>query len=543
MEWPDDSLPHDLAGYHQRTKHAPNRYALGPAFLDWESQPNPFRRFAGARLVELPLGYDRPSPGFGELGGAPVLPLDAGSLGLFLELGLGLSAWKAVDGARWAVRNNPSSGNLHPTEAYLVLPALEGIGKSAALWHYAVAEHALEERCVHDRAPDLPEGCFLVGLGSIVWREAWKYGERAFRYVQHDVGHAVGSLSYAAACLGWRLEVLAAPGDAEVAGWLGLDREDASHPYEREHPDLMAVVQTGGHTRAGGASCLALPERPAGTWFGAANAVSEDHEPWPVIDTALRVTVKPSGVVMPVRPVVEAPSLPALGRSAPARSATEVIRARRSVMRMDGGRVLGLGAFYRMLAATLPDAGRVPWNAFPWPARLALFVFVHRVEGLERGLYALVRDPDSAQRLRVACSPEFAWEPVPECPLPLFRLSPCDLERKASQLSCLQAIAGKGAFSLGMVADFARTLKEEGDWAYRRLFWEAGLIGQVLYLEATAAGVSGTGIGCFFDDAVHETLGIGGTALEWQSLYHFTVGTAVEDPRIATEPAYGHLKR
>lgn len=132
---------------------------------------------------------------------------------------------------------------------------------------------------------------------------------------------------------------------------------------------------------------------------------------------------------------------------------------------------------------------------------------------------------------------------MPNCPLPLFRLSSGDLERKASQLSCLQAIAGKGAFSLGMVADFARTLEEEGDWAYRRLFWEAGLIGQVLYLEATAAGVSGTGIGCFFDDAVHETLGIDGKALGWQSLYHFTVGTAVEDPRIATEPAYGHLDR
>ena len=72
--------------------------------------------------------------------------------------------------------------------------------------------------------PDLPPGSFLVGLGSVVWREAWKYGERAFRYCQHDVGHAVGSLSYAAACLGWRMEVLAAPGDDEVAGgsaWIG----------------------------------------------------------------------------------------------------------------------------------------------------------------------------------------------------------------------------------------------------------------------------------------------------------------------------------
>ena len=36
---------------------------------------------------------------------------------------------------------------------------------------------------------------------------------------------------------------------------------------------------------------------------------------------------------------------------------------------------------------------------------------------------------------------------------------------------------------------------------YRRLFWECGLIGQVLYLEAEAAGVRGTGIGCFYDDA------------------------------------------
>ena len=28
-------------------------------------------RVAGARLVELPLGYDRPTPGFDELGAAP----------------------------------------------------------------------------------------------------------------------------------------------------------------------------------------------------------------------------------------------------------------------------------------------------------------------------------------------------------------------------------------------------------------------------------------------------------------------------------------
>jgi hypothetical protein len=68
---------------------------------------------------------------------------------------------------------------------------------------------------------------------------------------------------------------------------------------------------------------------------------------------------------------------------------------------------------------------------------------------------------------------------------------------------------------------------------------ECGLLGQVLYLEAEAAGLRGTGIGCFFDDAVHDLLGIRDTT--WQSLYHFTVGGPLEDARLRTEPPYRHL--
>ena len=74
---------------------------------------------------------------------------------------------------------------------------------------------------------------------------------------------------------------------------------------------------------------------------------------------------------------------------------------------------------------------------------------------------------------------------------------------------------------------------------YPRLFWETGVIGQVLYLEAEAAGIRGTGIGCFFDDAVHRTIGIEDHS--WQSLYHFTIGGMVEETRLETEPAYNHL--
>jgi hypothetical protein len=62
------------------------------------------------------------------------------------------------------------------------------------------------------------------------------------------------------------------------------------------------------------------------------------------------------------------------------------------------------------------------------------------------------------------------------------------------------------------------------------------MIGQVLYLEAEAAGARATGIGCFYDDAVHELLALSGE--QWQSLYHFSMGVPVEDTRLTTEPGY-----
>jgi hypothetical protein len=62
------------------------------------------------------------------------------------------------------------------------------------------------------------------------------------------------------------------------------------------------------------------------------------------------------------------------------------------------------------------------------------------------------------------------------------------------------------------------------------------MIGQVLYLEAEAAGARGTGIGCFYDDGVHELLALSDD--RWQSLYHFAMGVPVEDTRLTTEPGY-----
>ncbi|MBG0802518.1 SagB/ThcOx family dehydrogenase [Methylocystis sp. H4A] len=525
-----DALPSDIRGYHRRTKHAPTRYALGPAFLDWTSQPSPFRRFEGAPRVELPL-RDReetaPFPG-------PALrsaPLDRMALGLFMELGFGISAWKSYEGSTWALRNNPSSGNLHPTETYLLANAAEGLGETAALYHYAQEDHVLERRADFETPLVLPEGGFLLGLGSVPWRESWKYGERAFRYCQLDVGHAIGAAAQAAAALGWRAHLLCEPGDADVAALLGLDRPDASHRREEEHPDaLLWIAVDGNAPPAIDVSSLARAPR---TWSGAANRLSDDHDGWPLVDRAARFCVKPrTPTLEPLSRVAPKPAfpfpLPDIGR---------VVRRRRSAQRMDGVARLSQEAFCAMLTSTLP--GAEPCMApFPWPPRLNLLLFVHRVEGVEPGLYLLQRDAETTARLREMSALALLWTPIEIGPLKLFRLRQGSVEREASMNACRQAIAGKGCFAVAMIADFDHTLQEDGGFGYRRLHWEAGAIGQALYLWASAIGLSGTGIGCFFDDEIHAMLGLSPEQYAFQDVYHFTVGAALEDPRMLTLPAY-----
>ena len=137
---------------------------------------------------------------------------------------------------------------------------------------------------------------------------------------------------------------------------------------------------------------------------------------------------------------------------------------------------------------------------------------------------------------------DFRWQKVESCPaeLPLYLLLEADARKAARTLSCHQDIASTSAFSLGILAEFDAGLAD-GAHVYRQLYWEAGLLGQVLYLEAEAAGMRGTGIGCFFDDSVHEVLGLKDT--QFQSMYHFTVGSPLTDSRLETLPPYAHLPK
>jgi SagB-type dehydrogenase family enzyme len=540
----DSTIERTLA-YHQRTKHHLHQYARSLGYLDWATQPDPFRTYAGAPRIEFDLLADRVTASYGDLfrpGAIPPHPIGVETIGILFELSLGLSAWKQYQESRWALRCNPSSGNLHPTEGYLIVPELPGL--AGGVYHYVSRDHCLERRCLLSReASDrltaaLSPNRFLVGLSSIHWREAWKYGERAFRYCQHDAGHAIASVRFAAAALGWSARLLDVPGDADVTALLGLDvgTDFADMAVaDREHPDILLLVSNTPPSSL--PTILALRSALDGTWQGRANPLSPQHVDWPIIDEVAKATWKPE---TEPREAFEPASLPPLIPSSQVAAAT-LIRQRRSCLALDGETSISAETFYRMLDSLLPRPGVPPWNTLPWEPLLHLGIFVHRVRGLTPGLYLLERNAAVHERLQPALRDVFLWKRPPDCPehLRLWCLAESDHRDVSRVASCHQEIASDGAFSLGMLAEFGETIRHRGPWWYRRLFWESGVLGQMLYLEAEAAGIRSTGMGCYFDDVFHDLLGIQTDA--FQSLYHFTVGGPIDDPRLTTLAPYSHL--
>jgi len=539
---PDRLQP--VFGYHEATKHRFEAFARGPGYLDWATQPDPFRRYAGARLIALACIEPADDPRYDAIftpGLQPAAaPVNLRTISQLFYDSLALSAWKSTGASRWALRVNASSGNLHPTEGYLVCGPVKGLCERPMVCHYAPREHGLEVRAEFD--PDLwnrlcagvPAGTFFLGLSSICWREAWKYGERAYRYCMHDAGHALGALSIAAAGLGWQTRLLDDIGTEGLAALLGTSQV---HDAEQEEPDLLLVCMPMARVPPLPAlSAAALQACAALAWQGQPNRLSPSHVDWGIEAFAARLRQpRTAGAyetfAMPPRSCSPLPRAVALRR---------MIRQRRSAVAMDGETRIACETFYRMLDRTLAAPGAVPFSTLPWKSQLHLALLVHRVDDLPRGLYLLVRDPAQLETLQAALTRAEHWRKPPGCPetLPLYCLIEADARNAAREISCQQDIASDGCFAVAMLAGFDAPLERYGPWFYPRLYWEAGVIGQLLYLEAEAAGIRSTGIGCFFDDALHELLGL--QDRRFQDLYHFTVGGAVEDKRLTTLPAYTH---
>src|SRR5579859_6597999 len=194
--------------YHESTKHSIESLRRSPHVLDWANMPDPFRHYEGVPVLDLPA--DPPSPEIPALellqgGYGSTLAADGPAfLSQLLFHSAAISASKRVlsTGDHYALRVNPSSGNLHPTEFHFLTRGLKEWPDG--LYHYRPSAHMAEQRAMSGLEMKLADSSapIVFVLTSVAWREAWKYRDRAYRYCLHDVGHAWQALALAARSLG-----------------------------------------------------------------------------------------------------------------------------------------------------------------------------------------------------------------------------------------------------------------------------------------------------------------------------------------------------
>eukprot|EP00441_Pelagodinium_beii_P047986 CAMPEP_0197625138 /NCGR_PEP_ID=MMETSP1338-20131121/4575_1 /TAXON_ID=43686 ORGANISM="Pelagodinium beii, Strain RCC1491" /NCGR_SAMPLE_ID=MMETSP1338 /ASSEMBLY_ACC=CAM_ASM_000754 /LENGTH=686 /DNA_ID=CAMNT_0043195457 /DNA_START=95 /DNA_END=2155 /DNA_ORIENTATION=+ len=526
--------------YHAESCHVrPGLYANGGA-MDWENQPDKFRRLLGAPSIDLPRS------------GADVVPEgplhSLQSLGALLHDSCGITAWKGQGHARWSLRANPSSGALQPLEAFVFGQVGD---RQAAQWHYNAYWHSLEfvadlpAQSWKSLERQLPQGAIVIALTSIVWRNAWKYGDPGFRYTHHDVGHQISSFAFAAAAQNATVVLLDSLTDTEIAGFVRAD--------EPEDPVCILAIFPSGAKLPGeywwrsvsisskfweGAAQAAYRGAPVETYYGA-----PEEEARPIIAAARAATRR----LQPPSPDFWTSGAPPRELQSSWTSAgplRPLIHARRSAQSYDPDKMptggLPSHIFYEILRRMLHQPA---W--FPWRPAVQPFLFVHRISGLEPGIYLLCRGY-SGEELKKHVDPkgQLEWKTVPGVPddVPLLLMRKGDVREEAKLGSCVQDIAADSAFAVAFLAEHLPMLEKHGAWWYKRVHWEACALGGALYLAAGAASadLQGTGIGCFFAPWVQALLGV--DSPRWADVYHFTIGWPNVDRRVDGGPPYAHVE-
>ena len=243
------------------------------------------------------------------------------------------------------------------------------------------------------------------------------------------------------------------------------------------------------------------PTLPQETFVGVPNELSVEEVPYALLLDIHRSTILPDSAGLPLhKSAVNAaiadgqPPLPELSSGPPRDSSLGVIvRQRRSALDFDAR----TPPMERRDVEQLLDFATRDWPA-DWRGNfggetttvgkgtdfVTLYLYVHRVRDCEPGVYRWDGSSRSLEQRHRA-----------------------NVERVAAYLSLEQALAGNACFAVSMMADLAKAAQRFGNRGYRYVHFEAGAIGQRLYLGAEALGWNATGIGAFYDDDVHRYLG------------------------------------
>jgi SagB-type dehydrogenase family enzyme len=133
------------------------------------------------------------------------LTLDEFAYLLWLTQGI-----KEVTPAKLTRRTVPSAGSRHPFETYLLVNRVAGL--EVGLYRYIASQHAVYKLGGVEKVEEITKACgqqaHVRGSAvTFIWvavpeRTAWRYGDRAYRYIFLDAGHVCQNLYLAAESIG-----------------------------------------------------------------------------------------------------------------------------------------------------------------------------------------------------------------------------------------------------------------------------------------------------------------------------------------------------
>jgi SagB-type dehydrogenase family enzyme len=218
--------------FQQKTKYV--RGTLPTRDADQSARPSPFKDYTGKKTIALPAPKTDDGPGIWDAlrrrrsvrvySQAPVTKQELSQL-LWATQGM------TADFREYSLRAAPSAGALYPVETYVYANRVADLEQG--IYHYDVRAHALQLLKPGNHAKEVAVGALdqdtasraaLVFIWSAVFqRSAWKYLERAARYVYLDAGHIAENLALAAEALGLGSCQIGAFYDNEMNAILDLD--------------------------------------------------------------------------------------------------------------------------------------------------------------------------------------------------------------------------------------------------------------------------------------------------------------------------------
>ena len=465
--------------YRNVTTHTPESVRRPGSGLDWANKPELYRTYAGAETVALPPPQTLAPPALAAITPGPApsasAPLDLGTLSTALFLAGGITRTRASGGD---IRATAAAGALYPNELYVVAGDLPGL--RAGVYHYEPkAAHLARLRRGDWRGvvaaaaddPEIARAPATVVVTAILWRSAWKYGERAYRHLHWDGGMMAAHLLAAAAATPMPAVLRAAFVDREVDRLLGLDgRREVTVALVR----LGVPAGTAAASRDVPPLALtpsALSPRPLDSPEAQAY-----HAATQLADAATVRRTRAAQLEGPAR--TAAPSVVALPAPAVSQMPLGTAVHRRSSARRFTHQPITAAQLAAILSVS---AGPVLADVLRGDASmLETYVIVNAVDGVPPGAYHYRR---GEQRLAQLAAGDF---------------------RDTAGFLCLEQALGRDAAAvLFYMSPLDRVGGAFGERGYRFAELEAGVRGGRAYLAARAVGVGATGL-TFYDREVTQ---------------------------------------